>query len=160
MIKKRGQMKEYDWQKVLRALPLLNDLLFRGADSSIAGDKLNMTQRKTLLLLGDRSPVSQAEILPYTDRDKGAVSKVVQSLVEKKYVHREHSQEDRRKVSLSLTKKGKAIADILNQNLFAHFMNVFSVLNEDELHEFYTTLENLLNLSQHIRQRLTDKEKN
>jgi DNA-binding MarR family transcriptional regulator len=152
-------MKNYDWQKALRALPLLNDLLFRGADTSKPADKLNMTQRKILLLLGDRSPVSQAEILPFTDRDKGAVSKVIQSLVEKKYVHREHSNIDRRKVSLSLTKKGTAKADILKQDLFAHFMTVFSVLEEKELDEFYMALEKLLILSLLMSERIDIKDK-
>ncbi|MBT3274296.1 MAG: MarR family transcriptional regulator [Spirochaetales bacterium] len=151
-------MGNYDWQKVLRALPLLNDLLFRGAISSKAVEGLNMTQRKILLLLADRSPVSQAEILPYTDRDKGAVSKVIQSLVEKKYIHREHSSEDRRKVSLSLTKRGTVKANILNQDLFAHFTKVFSALEEKELDGFYTSLEKLLSLSLLISQRLTSKE--
>ena len=150
-------MKNYDWPRVLRALPLLNDLLFRGPDSSKSVGKLNMTQRKILLLLGDGSPASQAEILPYTDRDKGAVSRVIQSLVEKRYVHREHSVEDRRKVSLKLTKKGEAKAASLNQDLVAHFGEVFSVLNEEELDEFYTSLERLLGLSQTMARRLDRK---
>ena len=147
-------MKKYDWQKVLRALPLLSDLLFRGVDSPETVDKLNMTQRKILLLLGDQSPVSQAEILPFTDRDKGAVSKAIQSLVEKGYVQREHSSEDRRKVSLSLTKTGEEKAETLNQALFGHFMDVFSVLEEDELDEFHITLDKLLSLTQLMVKRL------
>jgi DNA-binding MarR family transcriptional regulator len=152
------RMKEYDWHKVLQALPLLNDLLFRGGESSKAVSKLNMTQKKILQLLGDRTPVSQAEILPFTDRDKGSVSKVIQTLVEGKYVHREPSRDDRRKVSLSLTKKGRTTADILNQDFFAHFMKVFSVLEEKEQNDFYTALENLSNLSRCIQQRLTNKD--
>ena len=82
---------------------------------------------------------------------------VIQSLVEKRYVHREHSNEDRRKVSLTLTKKGEAKAAGLKKDLFAHFMKVFSVLEEEELDEFYIALEKLLKLSQLMAKRLSKK---
>lgn len=152
-------MENYNWQESLRALPLLNNLLFRGGDSDTGNLNLNLTQRKTLLLLNDRSPVTQAEILPYTDRDKGALSKVIQSLVEEGFVKREHSSEDRRKVVLYLTESGKEISLLLTKNLFAHFMQVFSVLDETELTEFYKSLETLNQLSQLIGERLTQKGK-
>ncbi len=152
-------MKSYNWQESLRALPLLNNLLFRDGNSYTMNLNLNQTQRKTHLLLNDRSPVTKTEILAYTDRDKGALSRTIQSLVEDGYVQREHSIEDRRKVVLSLTERGKEISLLLTKDLFAHFMKVFSILDKSELAEFYKSLEIVKHLSQLMGERLTQKGK-
>jgi len=152
-------MEQYNWQEVLKALPLLNNLLFRGGDSDQERLNLNLTQRKTLLLLGSHSPVTQSEILSYTDRDKGALSKVIQSLVEEGYVQRLPSSKDRRKVLLTLTDRGKEISLTLTKNLFDHFMQIFSVLDEVELNELYKSLEKLTHLSELMGERLVQKGK-
>ena len=70
---------------------------------------LAIPEWRVLAVLGMAAPLSASEVCERTAMDKVAVSRAVQSLLASGLVERGIAADDRRRASLSLTRRGKAI---------------------------------------------------
>jgi len=76
---------------------------------------------------------SMSEIADHMDLTKGSMTTAIDSLIEKKYVQREHDSKDRRKIFISLTDSGKLIANqIYNQHLKISTFMLSSLSNSEK----------------------------
>lgn len=75
--------------------------------------------------------------------EKSTVSRTVDNLCKKKLVKRILDKHNRRKVNLSLTKKGKEVTDNINRINNIYFMNVFNNIDEQASLEFVKTLKKI-----------------
>ncbi|HET9933631.1 MAG TPA: MarR family transcriptional regulator [Polyangiaceae bacterium] len=87
---------------VTRGLRLLSGQAYATFD-------VGTTQAKFLRYLGQHQPLSQAELARATVTDPTLTGRVVQSLIERGWVDRDVSREDRRQYVLSLTAAGQRV---------------------------------------------------
>jgi DNA-binding MarR family transcriptional regulator len=81
------------------------------AESEICMDlcgKLNEKELMIIIFVGERQSVKMSEIADSLQAPLSTLSSVVDKLVEKQYLGRVHSEEDRRVVQVTLVAKGKA----------------------------------------------------
>ena len=65
-----------------------------------------------------------------------AATQIVDGLVTSGYVTREAQKEDRRMVTLALSKKTKSLVEEMKKQVLDNFINIFKGLNEKELDQF------------------------
>jgi DNA-binding MarR family transcriptional regulator len=90
--------------------------------------KLNKTHGKTLVVLCRKGSRTMTELVQDLNIEKGSMTSVVDSLIEKSLIVRERDQDDRRKVIISLTEEGKKLANNLREE-----MNSFILTKLDQL---------------------------
>lgn len=88
--------------EITRAVRLLSGQAYASFD-------VGTTQAKFLRYLGEHQPLSQAELARATVTDPTLTGRVVQSLIERGWVDRDVSTEDRRQYVLSLTRSGQRV---------------------------------------------------
>ena len=91
----------------------------------------------------DNETITSTKISNITGLTKGAVSKLIDRLVQKNYILRSESKQDRRFQNIVLTKTGKEIVPTLAQLADENDEDFFSKLNTEEK-------EQLLNLCKKI----------
>ena len=78
-------------------------------DATYGSLGLGATQAKLLRRIGENSQVSQADLARATRTDPALTGRALQTLVDRGWVQRRRSREDRRAFSLELTPTGEAL---------------------------------------------------
>lgn len=73
----------------------------------------------------------------------GTMTTAIDNLIEKKLVQRENDENDRRKVLITLSKKGNQIAQMVMNQHFEISEKILKTLNEKEKNEFLQLLEKI-----------------
>ncbi len=83
--------------------------------------QLNLSQWRVLAAIGEKSGRTAAEVTSLTPMDKTIVSRAVNALLRDGYIEKAQDMQDKRRLSLSTTKKGEQVyqktAKILNETL-------------------------------------------
>lgn len=103
------------------------------------------TQGKVLKILYRKGTVSQKEVQDFLDVKPGTISEIITKLEKKGLLTRIQDINDRRKVLLSLTEKGRMDVEAFNQNYQNNVMSYFNILTEGEKNEFTRILNKILN---------------
>ena len=98
---------------------------------------INIPQCHTIMEIGLADTLSVNTLAEKMDLDKSTVSRQVEKLVKSNLVVRVPSPEDRRKVNISLSSKGKEIYQTMNDSLNDQFENVFQKIPSKELNSFF-----------------------
>lgn len=69
---------------------------------------ISIPQWRVIAVLGRYQECLAVQLVDYTQMDKVAVSRAVKSLLDNEFIKGEQSSDDRRKVHLTLTEKGKS----------------------------------------------------
>ena len=81
--------------------------------------------------IGRKPGICVKDLAEAVGLDKSGISRGVEELVQKEYVNREPSKTDRRSVVLTLTEKGQARFEKIENDMDAKFGEVFSRISED-----------------------------
>jgi DNA-binding MarR family transcriptional regulator len=85
-------------------------LLTQIAEGRFESQPISFTQWIILIQLAQHPHLSPTEISTHLGHDMGALTRIVDDLQEKKLVHRERSEHDRRAVQIALTPEGRRLA--------------------------------------------------
>jgi DNA-binding MarR family transcriptional regulator len=98
---------------------------------------------RTLSLIGRYEPIHPSSIASRTSVDPDKVTRAVDRLVSKGLVARKVDSEDRRRIVLTLTARGRRVYTEIDQVRRAVEERFLSVLSKDELTRFNATLDKL-----------------
>ena len=90
-----------------------------------------------------RKSISLNELSEKLYLDKSTVSRTVDSLVRKGTVHRDVPAENRRKVTISLTEKGRDICRRINRDSDAYFQDIIRAIPAQDLPIFLRSFETM-----------------
>lgn len=90
------------------------------------------TQCFLVVEIGRKPGISVKELAKILHMDKSAVSRSIEELVQKEYVERRPSKEDRRFVTLSLLPKGQERFEKIEHDMYIKFKEVFEQIPVDK----------------------------
>lgn len=105
--------------------------------------KLTTTGWEILAIIGRHEPVHPIVIGNLTTIESDRISRTVEMLVKKGYVTRTDDVEDRRRVILRLSAKGRKVHDDIDGTRRALDADMLSVLDEREKADFFRLLSRL-----------------
>ena len=113
------------FRSILRRFEMIHKTLMVDRDCCCG---LSVAQCAPLLELTDTGPMSLNDLAARLGLDKSTLSRTVEGLVQSGLVDRKTNRRDRRYVDLSLTVKGKAICDKINEQNDRLYEEVLSAL--------------------------------
>ena len=108
------------------------------------GHDLSVPQFRTLTFVNRNPEVSLSNLADHLGLTLPSTSKLVDGLVNQKVVTRRESKEDRRRLTLALTKNGQDILRVAREATQNHLKDVLHELSADEL----STIIRAMNLLQ------------
>ena len=102
---------------------------------------INESQCFMVVEIGRKPGISGKELAEILRVDKSGISRGVEELVQNGFVNREPSREDRRSVALSLTEKGQARFEKIENDMYLKFRTVLSGIPEDKRQQVLEALE-------------------
>jgi len=106
------------------------------AAQAYAALELGSTQALFLRTIGAHSPISQAELARASDTDPTLTGRVLQGLIERGWVRRERSDQDRREYVLELSAPGKRIRERVEKARDGMLGRVVANLDDRDLEDF------------------------
>lgn len=130
-------MKEQDLSRVfIEILPMLDNFFFKEFHGVYEQYKLNKTQHKTIIVIGTFNGSHMTEIWKRMGITKGNLSIIIDSLTKLGYVICERHTDDRRKVSINLTKTGEKIFSEAMDEINENMNRKLSAISKDEKSKF------------------------
>ena len=120
----------------LETFGLLKRSLTGLIDASYGTVGLGSTQARLLRCIGDGEHLSQADLARATRTDPALTGRALQTLIDRGWVQRRRSREDRRAFSLALTESGEALLRSVLSVRDDVARRVVSHLSEDDLAAF------------------------
>ena len=108
-------------------------------------ENVPLTPEQFLLidLLWNQGPMSQQQLADQMHKDKNSVTKLVDAIERKGFVHRQQNAIDRRSNTLVLTDKALALKDHAKQKGISIHDETLIGISEEELRSFLVTLHKL-----------------
>ena len=108
-------------------------------------ENVPLTPEQFLLidLLWNQGPMSQQQLADQMHNDKNSVTKLVDAIERKGFVHRQQNAIDRRSNTLVLTDKALALKDHAKQKGISILDEMLIGISEEELRSFLVTLHKL-----------------
>ena len=126
---------------LMQLLPSIRNFLHDGLKKGES--RLPRSQISLLMVLVIEGSQTMTDLHELLGIEKGSVTSVVDTLIDKGFVKRASDAEDRRKVLVSVTPKGKALADNLRHSLSLYIEEKISRLSHKDLLEMMTASKNL-----------------
>lgn len=101
---------------------------------------VNRTQCFLIVEIGRKPGISVKELAELLRIDKSGVSRFVEDLVQKEYVERKASPEDRRYVTLQLLPKGQQRFEKIEQDMYRKFRQVLEQIPENKREQVVESL--------------------
>lgn len=98
--------------------------------------EIGSTQAKFIRVIGTRSKISQAELARATSTDPALTGRALESLIERGWVRRERSEEDRREYVLELSATGKRAQQRVEKLRVQLAAKVVAVLDDRDMEDF------------------------
>jgi DNA-binding MarR family transcriptional regulator len=98
---------------------------------------------KVMSVVGRFAPLAAVEVGQFVSLEPDRVTRTVDVLVKQRIVARRQDKQDRRRISLSLTVKGKRIQEQIERVRYALEYEFLSVLDDAELETLYRILDKL-----------------
>lgn len=102
---------------------------------------INESQCFLVVEIGRKPGICVKELAEILRIDKSGISRGVEELVQKGFVNREPSKEDRRCVVLSLTEKGQTRFEKIENDMYLKFHEVLSNIAEDKQQQVLDALK-------------------
>jgi DNA-binding MarR family transcriptional regulator len=125
-------------------LRCLSNFVHRGFAARLERHGVSVPQWVVLRSLLDREHTSLGELAQAVGVDNGALSRMIERLVQKGLVRRETDAESRRAVRLGLTEEGKKLVPLLAREADENDAEFFGVLDEAERRRLLETVRTLL----------------
>lgn len=116
--------------------------MIRKMEKAIADNNwdINFTQLRVLIQLGQHHSLSASELARAIEHNCGALTRVLDRLVEKGYVERSTNLADRRAVDLCLTSAGRSLWAAIDIKMDQLNADILSALNEGEQIQLFNLL--------------------
>ena len=105
--------------------------------------KLNVACWRILANIARHQPLSQKELGQYTAIDAPKVTRAIAVLVQRKYVLRKQDQNDRRRVVLRLTEKGRAVFEDVGDIITRADQALLAALDPSERKALQSAIEKM-----------------
>lgn len=105
---------------------------------------IGATQAKLLRMIGERQPMSQADLARATATDPALTGRLLRTLLDRGWVRRRRSREDRRAFSLELTPEGEDLYASVRAKRAALHARVEKCLDADDRAAFERVAQKLL----------------
>ena len=102
---------------------------------------VSQTQCFLIVEIGRKPGISVKELAEILRTDKSAISRSVEELVQKGFVERNPSKEDRRYVELSLLPKGQERFEKIERDMYFKFKNVWERIPEEKREQVLEALK-------------------
>lgn len=102
---------------------------------------VNKTQCFLIVEIGRKPGISVKELADILRIDKSSVSRFVEDLVQKGFVERESSAEDRRYVTLNLLPKGQERFEKIERDMYCKFKEVLEQIPKDKQEQVVEALK-------------------
>jgi DNA-binding MarR family transcriptional regulator len=109
--------------------------------------ELNATQARLLLYTSQHNGVSQAELARATSTDKALTGRVLEGLIERRWIKRSRSSTDARAYVLSVTAQGRKITEKLQEIGNEITERLSRALDDRDVEDFQRIADKLLRLS-------------
>jgi DNA-binding MarR family transcriptional regulator len=113
-------------------------------DEAYAPLGIGATQAKLLRTVGERQPMSQADLARATGTDPALTGRALRTLLDRGWVRRRRSRDDRRAFSLELTPEGEALLEKVRKARAALFARVDGCLDDRDRAAFDRIARKLL----------------
>lgn len=107
--------------------------------SQIVSD-ITVDQCLALIILNQNATCSQKEIAELIFKDTASITRIIELMVQKKYLTRKINESDRRKFNLEITEKGKKTIALLTPIIHKNRQDALEGLSKNEIE----VLDNLL----------------
>ncbi len=107
-------------------------------------DDITIDQKLILQYLNDFPELSQKEIAELVFKDNASLTRMIDLMVNKKFLRRSMNNEDRRRFNIELTSKGKEVLNKLEPVIVDNRKKAFSGITEEELIQLDITLNKIL----------------
>ncbi len=114
------------------------------AAQAYAAVELGTTQASFLRTIARHSPISQAELARQTETDPTLTGRALASLIERGWVRRERSDEDRREYVLELSPSGKRARGRVEKARDQLLARVVAKLDDRDLEDFERITQKIL----------------
>jgi MarR family transcriptional regulator, transcriptional regulator for hemolysin len=108
------------------------------------GYSITIDQWLVLKTITDQPDISQNEIAEFIFKDKASVTRIIDLLITKGYLHRETSAVNRRRVDLTITHEGKQLIREILPTIKAYRKGALINVEEAELTSIHKTLEKII----------------
>jgi DNA-binding MarR family transcriptional regulator len=107
---------------------------------SEAIDDMTIDQGLVLLFLNEYPKMTQKEIAKLVFKDNASMTRMINTMVKKKYLIRSMHSEDRRRFNLDITSKGKEVLKILPNIIERNRNSSLNGISKNELEQLQSTL--------------------
>ena len=127
----------------ITVLPQFVKKVFYEHDISKLNLGINKTQTNILMFINENNEKSMSEISSMTGLEKSSFTRSVDYLVEHGFITRNPPENDRRKIKLSLTKKGIRAANLIKNDFDLYWDSLISDFSDNEKKEFFELLNTI-----------------
>ncbi len=124
-------------------------------------DEIYMVEAHTINLIGENSNITISELAMITNKTKGAISQMVEKLINKEIVFKVKDELDQRRVFLNLTEKGINIYNYhkaLDEKEYSKIISKLDQYTNQEFENFYLMLKNMLTIFRENKQEGFDED--
>lgn len=107
---------------------------------------LNKNQKKAIMLIGTIGSIMPTTLGKCLDLQKGSLTSMIDALEKEELVYRKGDPEDRRKILISLTEKGKAYRDWFKGEIEKNTSEIFQILDEEDIITYQEDLQSMVNI--------------
>jgi MarR family transcriptional regulator, organic hydroperoxide resistance regulator len=127
----------------IKIIPRFIKKVFFEHDISRLNLEINKTQTNILMFVNENSGKSMSEISLMTGLEKSSFTRSVDFLVKNGFITRNSTEQDRRKIKLSLTSKGMKAAKRIKEDFDIYLDSLISDFSEKEKKEFNASLNTI-----------------
>jgi DNA-binding MarR family transcriptional regulator len=110
----------------------------------LLGGGMTSSEFTVIRLIEEQGALKASEISKLMEVSASHITSVTDSLVEKGFITRQRSSEDRRVVELALTDDGKSMLVHFKKKKSLYFQQLFQSFSEEEIHYFTKLIEKML----------------
>lgn len=107
-------------------------------------DDITIDQKLILQYINDSPELNQNEIAELVFKDNASLTRMINIMVNKKFINRSINDEDRRRYKIEITSKGKEVLKKLEPVIVSNRKKAFSGVSEEELIELDRILNKIL----------------
>lgn len=136
-----------DFNLIIDLVPMLSKtFLSKKLYKNLAPAELNQTHIKALMFIYFNNNIQMNELSSKLHIEKGSFTPVANKLIDLTYIKKTPSTLDKRKVYLSLTKKGEDLVVLLKESYLKAFEDNLNLLSEEDQLALISSVENLITL--------------
>ena len=116
---------------------------FAQKNISVKIKDMTIDQGLVLLFLNEHPDLTQKEIAELVFKDNASMTRMINTMVEKKHLKRSMNKEDRRRYKIEITKKGKEVLETLPPIIHHNRNSSLKGITKNELKQLETILDKI-----------------